>query len=163
MKIASHSQSHILIGESGHGGVDNCPACVQHFLRGVAEGQPLIYLTALVGDIPVFGGGVSEACRNDCDRRIIPETCSQGSDHCCLLGEKGRIPENRNGGLHSGISKREEAAPRVLNGSRDPGRFTCLAANSQENLLARCCRRCHRRIEKGPVERSLSRLQSTPV
>src|ERR1043166_9251780 len=88
---------------------------------------------------------------------------SQGSDHCCLLGQKGRIPENRNDGLHSIISVREEAASRVLNGSGDPGRFTCLGANSQQNLLTRCCTSCHGPIEKRKVVSSLSWFQSTPV
>ena len=81
-------------------------------------------VSGLVGDIPVFAACVSETCRNNWDSRIIGEMRSQGSDHCCLLGQKGGIPENRNGGLHSVISVCEEAAPRVLNGSGDPGRFT---------------------------------------
>ena len=124
MLIASHSQCHILVGESRHGGVDNCRPCVNHFLRGVAEGQPLSHLRDRVGDLPVFATGVSEACRNNCDRWIIGKMGSQSSDHVRLLGQKGRIPENRNGGRHSVIKVREEAASRVLDGSGDPGRFS---------------------------------------
>src|SRR5262245_48138628 len=88
---------------------------------------------------------------------------SQGSDHCCFLGQKSRIPETRNGVRHSVISEREEAASRVLNGSGYPGRFSCLGVNSQQNPLASCCTSCHCRIEKRKVVSSLSRLQSTPV
>src|SRR6185503_21048502 len=107
---------------------------------GVADGQPVNDVRWGVGNTPVFATTVSEACGYDCDRRIICEMCSQGSDHCCLLSEKGRVPEDRDGGEHSVIKEREEGATLVPNGSRDPGRYRCLGANSQHYPLARCGR-----------------------
>ena len=163
MLIASHSQTYILVGESRHGGVDNCGACVNHFLRGVAQGQPLSYLSARIWDIPIFAGGVSEACRNNFDRRVIGEMRSQGSNHCYLFGQKGGIPENRNTDLHSIIREGEEAAPGTLNGSVDPGWSGCLGVNSQQDPFAHSCTSCHRRIKIGKVESSVTGLQSAPV
>lgn len=163
MQVAPHSKADVLIGESGHGGVDDGRACINHFLRGIAEREPLGDLRTRVGYIPVFIGCVSEAYRDDFDRRIAGKMRSQGSDHCRLFSKKGRIPENWNAGLHAVVTEGKEAAAGILNGGGDPGWSGCLAVNSQQDLFACACDRCDGRIEIGPIKSSLSGLQSTPV
>lgn len=52
--VASHGEGDILIGEGGHGGVDDLLAGVEQFLRGVTGGEPVGDIGRRMGHVPIF-------------------------------------------------------------------------------------------------------------
>jgi len=77
-----------LVGESRHGGVDNRCACINHFLRGVAEGLPLSDVRALVGTYQSSPPALAKLAETIVTAGLLAKMRSQHRDHCCLLARK---------------------------------------------------------------------------
>ena len=152
-----------MIRKSGHRGIDDLLARIEHFLGGVADREPIGDIWRSVRHAPVLAVGVRETGPGNLDRSVVGEMGSQGGDHGFLLGKEGRVPKDRNRCRDPVFVEGEEGAARLGDRTGNPVGLGELRVDPQEHFLARRGRSRHFRIEEAPFINALGRLEISPV